>query len=524
MLFRRISTIPAEKNTYAQRNQSGGRSYAEELITPEIALTVSAVLAAFTILSEDTSSLPLILYERDGRNKNRAYDNPYYTLLHDRPNPEQSSMIFRELMMSHLLAWGNSYSQIITDQSGQAVELWPLRPDRMTVSRVDGQRIYTYQQSTGKPRIFFADEILHVPAFSFDGLVGYSRIALARNSIGLAIATEKYGSRLFKNDARPSVALKHPGQLSDTAYERLKDTWIGEEAVEEKRHGTAILEEGLDIVTIGIPPEDAQFLETQRWSAQQIARFFRVPPHMIGEVSGSTSWGSGIDSQEQGYVNHTLRPWLARIEQTLNTQLLLEDEQKTYFFEHLLDGLLRGDLTARYGAYVQALTNGIMSPNEVRDRENMNPYDGGDTYRYPLNMGQVGAPAPASAPSPGQNALAPLFLETIARVVKREMNDLRGAVRRFLARGAPESFQAWAAQFYGLDHPEFIKRQFSPLLESQQRLYGMDDRALLDEIMQSYLSNRLQSLAGKTAAELETEIDGWLESVPAELCASLECV
>ena len=518
-LFRRVSSQPVDQDGQARRERGGGKSNAGQEITPEIALTVSAVLAAFTILSEDISSLPMILYERQGRNKNRAYDNPYYQLMHDRPNPEHSSMIFRELQMGHLLAWGNSYSQIMTNSAGDVTELWPLRPDRMTVSRVKGERVYLYSSTSGKQRVFFQDEILHIPAFSFDGLQGYSRITLARNAIGLSIAAEKYGSKLFVNDARPSVALKHPGTLSDKAIEHLKNTWVSEEGIDEKRRGTAILEEGLDIVTIGIPPEDAQFLETRRFQVSEVARIFRVPPHMIGDVSGSTSWGSGIESQEQGYINHTLRPWMVRLEQGLNTQLLLAEEAKTLYFEHLVDALLRGDLQARYGAYVQSITNGIMSPNEVRERENMNPYAGGDEYYHPLNMGS-NTTTPAK---PAANAMAPLFRETIARVVKREMNDLRGAGRRFLAHGMDAAFQSWATRFYTVEHPDFIRRQFAPLLETQQRIYGESDGPQLDATFDFYLGNRLESLAGKTSSELEASVDQWLVTVPDELFTALEC-
>jgi HK97 family phage portal protein len=522
MLFERrhTSTAPIDQEAYGRSPNYQGKSAANQEVTPEIALSVSAVLASFTIVMEDISSLPMILYERSGREKNRAYQNNYYQLMHDQPNPEHGSMIFRELMLGHLLAWGNFYGQLIVNSAGDVIQIWPLRPDRMIVQRIKGERIYLYYSTTGKQRVFYPDEILHVPAFGFDGLIGYSRISLARNAIGLSMAAEKYGSKFFANDARPGIYLKHPGVLGDKAYERIKNDWNSEHQGVDLSHQTAILEEGMDIGTIGIPPEDAQFLETRKFQVSEIARIFRVPPHLIGDVEKSTSWGSGIDSQEQGYISHTLRPWMVRIEQTLNTQLLLPSERKTLFYEHLIDGLLRGDLIARYGAYVQAINNGIMNANEARERENMNPYDGGDVYRYQLNLGIVGTTQPAST---NQGALEPLFRDTITRVVRREMNDLRGAVRRFLSRGATESFSAWAAQFYGQEHPEFIQKQFAPLLEAQQRLYQHDDGPQLSAAFDFYFKERLESLTGKTAMELESEIDQWLEQVPNELFIALEC-
>lgn len=513
MLFEPASrTKQVEQNASARPTHGREKSQAGETVTPEIALTVSAVLAAFTILSEDISSLPLILYRRNGRNKERDYGSPYYRLMHDKPNPEHSSMIFRELVVGHLLAWGNFFGQMIYNSAGDVTEIWPLRPDRMTVVRVNGERLYTYIGGDGKPRRFAPDQILHIPAFGFDGLVGYSRISLARNAIGLSLATEQYGSKFFANGARPGIALLHPGKLSDTAYNHLRDSWNEQHQGAEKSQGLAIMEEGMDLKTISIPPEDAQFLETRRFQVNEIARIFRVPPHMIGDMERSTSWGSGIDSQEQGYVNHTLRPWLVRIEQSLNTQLLLEKQQETQYFEHLLDGLLRGDLTARYGAYVQAINNGIMSPNEVRDRENLNPYDGGDEYYHPLNMATQG-----KAPAARQN-FEPLYRDAVTRVVKREMNDLRGAVRRSLARGKSAEFESWAAQFYRQDHPDFINRQFLPILTAQGRA-PLDSG--LESIFENYIQTRLDSLSGKTAEELENAIDGWLEAVPETLLTAI---
>ena len=210
----------AEKSARPVRMGVRERSHSEETITPEISLTVSAVLAAFTILSEDLSSLPLLLYERRGRNKFRAYNSLYYRLMHDQPNPEHTSMIFREFVVGHLLGWGNFFGQPIFDRRGDVAEIWPLRPDRMTVKRFEGERIYLYQDSEGKQRVFLAEEILHIPAFGFDGLVGYSRIALARNAIGLAISVEKYGSKFFSNGAVSDYVYKHPGELSDDAFDR----------------------------------------------------------------------------------------------------------------------------------------------------------------------------------------------------------------------------------------------------------------------------------------------------------------
>jgi HK97 family phage portal protein len=512
------STAPVETNTYARR--SGGsreRSQTGEIITPEGALSVSAVLAAFTIIAEDISSLPLIEYRRKTRGKERAYGDPYYVLMHDRPNPEHTSMVFRELMVSHLLAWGNFYGQMIWDDAGVVTEIWPLRPDRMTVERVKGQRVFTYMTNEGKPRKFNSDDILHIPAFGFDGLIGYSRIALARNAIGLAISAEKFGSKFFANDARPGIVLKHPQKIGDKAYEHLRDSWNEDHKGADNSWKPAILEEGMDLATIGMPMQDAQFLQTRQFQVSEIARIFRVPPHMIGDVTNTTSWGSGIDSQEQGYVSHTLRPWMVRIEQSLSQQLLLAKDRNNLYFEHLADGLVRGDLATRYEAYVKAINNGFMSPNEARSRENMNPYEGGDEFYHPLNMGNSKDVKPGKA-----DALQPLFLDTCQRIVRREMNDLRGAAKRYLAKHEYAEFHTWVNEFYGTEHAEFAQRQMQPLLDAQKRLFGLDMTDAFQDYIDVYLSQREVELQQRgNLAELEADIETWLRQTPAEMTAAI---
>lgn len=490
------------------------RSFSNEEVTPESAITSSGVIAIITLLSQDTSSLPLLLYARRGRNKFRAADHPYYRLMHDQPNDEMSSMTFRELIASHIVAWGNFYGQMIWNEKGEVTEIWPLRPDRMTVQRVDGKKIYLYRQWNNEPRPFTTDDILHIPGWGFDGLVGYSKISLARNAIGLAISAEKFGSKLFANDARPGVVYMHPGPqaLSDTAYGHLQESLKENQGVDNSWK-PKILEEGLTIKEIGIPPEDAQFLQTRQFQLAEINRILGpVPPHMIGDIEKSTSWGTGIDSQEQGYVNHTLRPLAVRIEQALNLQLLLKaDRDQGYFFEHLFDGLLRGDIAVRYEAYVKAVNNGFMSRNEVRERENLNPRSGLDDILQPLNMTVVGS----TVTDPQQSAFMPLIHEAALRVIKRETNDLRGAVKRHLSKGQTAEFSEWSNQFYGIEQPAFIQRQFGPIVEAYCRIFSVDDVSdNLSIYFDGYVEGRKTVLSDKSSAEIETLCDGWVNSAP----------
>ena len=503
----------------------GEESYAGENVTVEGALQVTAVLAAFTILMEDTSSLPLITYRRLQRGKERAYESPYYRLLHDEPNPEHTSLVYREFIMGHLLGWGNHYSQKIWDRKGVLRELWPLRPDRMEVFREKGQRKYLYTESNQAKRAFRADEIWHIPAFGFDGLMGYSRITLARNAIGLSMAAEKYGSKFFANDARPGFVLKSPKTLSDKAYERLTQSWDIIHQGSDNAHKKAILEEGLDIGTIGINPADAQFLETRQHQVDEIARMMRIPPHMLGSVDRSTSWGSGIEQQELGYLSHTLRPWLKRIEQQAHKDLLLDEEKPTLLIEHLVEDFLRTDITARMNAYVQAITNGIMTRNEARERENLNPVDGLDRMLIPLNMTTVDADpktAPAKPTTKRSIDPRPFVLDAARRIVRRETKELVDASKRWLDKDKPEKFQTWLAEFYKRDHVDFILRTLTPLiLENNDEPFG--------RVISNYCNGhgqiieRAQKEEGLkfSSSSVVTITAAWQESLPLELTEAL---
>lgn len=524
MALFRASLQIAEKSTAqpgGSRPFRGEKAMTNEVITPEISLTVPAVLAAFTILSEDIASLPLMLYSQAGKNKFRAYDNPYYRLMHDKPNEEHTSMVFREIMMGHLLAWGNFYGQLITDKKGDVVEIWPLRPDKMIVSRSpDGRKIFTYTNAKNMQRVFDKEEILHIPAFGFDGLIGYSRISLMRNAIGLARAAENFGSKFFGNDARPGLVLKVKKKIDADGAKLLRESFVDVYQGAENKWKVGVLEEGTDLDTVGIPPEDAQFLQTRSFQVGEIARAFRVPPHMIGDVEKSTSWGTGIDSQEQGYVTHTLRPWTTRLEGCMNQQLLLPQDQSVYFYEHLFADLLRGDLATRYEAYIKAINNGIMNRNEVRSRENMNPYKGGDTYMMPANMVTINSNgAQDLTGQTNVNALAPLWKDAINRVVKREMNDLRGAAKRYLSKNQSEAFAKWAGKFYKSDHAAFMSNQFQPLIEAETSLYDVEID--MSEMVEQYLSRRLMSIDGMTIDELEKSINKWQEEIPAQMLAGV---
>lgn len=487
----------------------GEESYAGEYVSVEGALSVASVLSAFTILMEDTASLPLMVYRRLERGKERDYQSPYFVLLHDIPNPEHTSLVYREFIMGHLLGWGNHFSQKIWDRRGVLRELWPLRPDRMKVFRENGERKYLYTEANGNKRAFRQEEIWHIPAFGFDGLVGYSRITLARHAIGLSIAAEKFGSKFFSNGANPGIVLTHPGKLTDKAYQQLKASWSERRGVDNAHH-PEILEEGMSIERIGIPPDDAQFIETRRFQLGEIARMFRVPPHMLGDVERSTSWGSGIEQQELGYLSHTLRPWLKRIEQGATKDLLLEGERRTTVIEHLVEDFLRTDIATRMAAYVQAITNGIMTRNEVRERENLIPMSGLDDMLMPLNMTVVeGTKNKKNTTAKREKTFDPhpFVFDAATRAVRRETKEITDAVKRWLDKDKPEKFRDWLDDFYTNEQPEFLQKVFGAVLNARVQ-------ALIEDYCD--LHHRIMVDAVNTNAGFAM-VDSWMESAPCEL-------
>ena len=354
-----------------------GETSSGKNVNERSAMRVTAVYACVRVLSEAIASLPLHLYKKISRfGKEKAIEHPLYEILHNEPNPEMTSFVFRETLMSHLLLWGNAYAQIIRNGKGQIMALYPLMPNRMTVDRDSkGEIYYKYfaNESDNKNLKRLSqinikkEEIFHVPGLGFDGLVGYSPIAMAKNAIGMAIATEEYGAKFFANGASPSGVLEHPGNIKDP--DKLRESWNKLFQGSANSHKIAILEEGLKYQPIGISPNEAQFLETRKFQIDEIARIFRVPPHMVGDLDKSSF--SNIEQQSLEFVKYTLDPWVARWEQAIHRSLLLKNEKKDYFVKFNVDGLLRGDYQSRMNGYATGMQNGFLSPNDIRSLENM---------------------------------------------------------------------------------------------------------------------------------------------------------
>ena len=380
---------PVDKAADAGYSFLFGRTTSGKPVNERTAMQTTAVYACVRILAEAVASLPLHVYEyQDDGGKKLVHDHPLYYLLHDEPNPEMTSFVFRETLMSHLLIWGNAYAQIIRDGAGRVLGLYPLLPDKMEVQRDDkGNIYYVYSRNSDENPTFKeygniklkAEDVLHIPGLGFDGLIGYSPIAMAKNAVGMTLACEEYGASFFANGANPGGVLEHPGVLKDPS--KVRESWNSVYRGVSNAHKIAVLEEGMKYQQIGIPPEEAQFLETRKFQINEIARLYRIPPHMVGDLDKSSF--SNIEQQSLEFVKYTLDPWVIRWEQSLQRSLLLPGEKGKYFIKLNVDGLLRGDYQSRMNGYAVGRQNGWFSANDIREMENMNPIpdeEGGNLY------------------------------------------------------------------------------------------------------------------------------------------------
>lgn len=366
-----------------------GRADSGERVDEKSAMQISTVYACVRLLSESVAGLPLHLYKYTGKNgeKEMATDHPLYKILYRQPNPEMTSFTFREVLMTSLLLWGNAYAQIIRDGKNGILALYPLSPENVEVDRDNGGNIYyIYHAYTdeipgenNKDIILQREDMFHIPGLGFNGLVGFSPIAMMKNALGSTMAVEKFGSAFFRNGAQPSGVLEHPGTLKDPA--KIRENWSAVYGGANNAHKVAVLEEGMQYKPISLNPQDSQFLETKKFSVDEICRIFRVPPHMVQDLEHATF--SNIEHQSLDFVVHSLMPWLIRFEQGIVKDLLLEDEQDEYFPKFNVDGLLRGDYQSRMNGYATGFANGFLSPNDIRRLENLDPIPdelGGNVY------------------------------------------------------------------------------------------------------------------------------------------------
>ena len=467
-----------------------GISTSGQQVNQASSMTYSAVWAAVRAISEGVASLPLQVFRRghDG-SRSKANDHPLYRILHDQPNPEMSALTFRETLMGHSLVWGNGYAEIVRDKnSGRVQQLWPLDPSQVEPVRDEnGELFYKYGSV-----IFLPSEILHIKGLSFDGVKGYSVIAQAKNSIGLGMAVEEFGSTFFGQGGKPAGVISVPGKLNSEAIQNMRKSWEDMHATVKNAHRVAILQNGVTYQTIGTPPDDAQWIASRQFQLQEVARWFKIPASKIGAGAGTYS---SLEQDNLAFLQETLRPWLIRWEQEINFKLISSLDQ--LYAEHNQDALLRGDTAGRSAFYASALSWGWLSRNDVRALENLPPFEGGDAYMVPRNMdpafgpgqtpaavdqaktlGQMPtppAPDPIPEPAPQQNNFG------FAKLLEAARKQIRKIEANHLARisNKPGEFIPALEKFLEA-HQERVQIILEPVMEFLQPESGGGVRAAAD--------------------------------------------
>lgn len=381
-------TVPDDHDILRERLVlDEGSTFTGSAVSVDKALGFVPVMAAIRLRAETIGSLPLHTYRRLDKGKRVAPEHRIYSLLHDQANPEMTAMVFREVLQAHADSWGTGWAEIEYDTDGFPLWLWPLRPDSMEVFREDGTLIFLYTHQDGTRSRLSSRQVFRLPGLGGNGITGYSPIHMARQALALGLAAEEFAGRFYSNDARPGIALKLGPEFDydDDAKKRLAESFDATHAGLRNKHRTAVLDEGMDIEQIGFPAEDAQLIEQQKWSVEQAARIFNIPPHMLHSLERATF--NNIEELGLNFVTYSLRPWLVRWEQQIKMQLLTDDP--AHFAEFNVDGLLRGKIEDRMNAYWKRFQMGSISPNEIRAKENENPIEGGDDYYVPVNIAAV---------------------------------------------------------------------------------------------------------------------------------------
>lgn len=473
---------------------TGLRSVSGIDVDEATAMRLITVNACVRKIAQTLASLPLKIYESAERGKKERRDHPAWDLLLRQPNPMMTAMVFREALISHVVLTGNAFAWIDFDITFRPRALWLLRPDLMRVEKVNGELRYYVRPETGGAEVpYQAWQILHVPGLGFDGTRGYSPIRLAAEGIGLALAQERFGASLFGRGARPASVLQTDKELSDEAYDRLKEDMAENEGI-ENANKTLILEEGLKWQQVTIAPNDAQFLESRTFQAAEICRLFDVPPSMVGVASGDKQTYANVEQRHIEFATLTLAPMAIRLEQELDRKLFAGEERQRLYTKHVLAALMRGDSKTRAEYYERMFGLAGLSPNDIRELEDWNPIDNGDVYVVkagftPLER-LMDTPQPEQQPPPEDDdepdeeevdteggaedptedederslarAYRALFLDVGERAARREARALERSAPR-LAGMSTEDAGRWRSEFYAA-HETFLARALAPVL------------------------------------------------------------
>ena len=441
--------------------RGGSQTTSGITVTPNKAMQMATVFACIRNISDDIGALPLAVYSKSGDKRTKEGDHPVTKMLAVEPNEEMTAVSLRTAMQAHILGWGNGYCEIVRRIDGTPAAIYPLKPDRVAPLRdSNGQLLYEISKDDGSKIRLPAKKVLHVPGLGYDGLVGYNVIRYARESIGLGMAAEEFGNAFYGNGLNPSMVLTFPEALSDRARENLKRAIVKNNAGLKNAFKAMLLEEGGKAEKVTIAPEEAQFLQTREFSVVEICRWFRMPPHMVSDLSRATF--SNIEHQAIQYVTNTLTPWLVRWEQEINRKLLTPP----YYCKHNVQGLLRGDIQSRYKAYAVGRQWGWLSADEIREMEDMNPLpDGaGGEYLVPMNMSpardESENPNAAGAQQNNNKPLKAMVSDCARRIFNAEMAELEKHVK--YAKYSPVKWSEWLATFYE-KHTEYMRQVLKPI-------------------------------------------------------------
>jgi len=355
-------------------NLFGTQSESGETVTEETALTYSAFWNAVVLISGTIGSLPLHLMRPDGREKKQAIDQSLYHVLHTKYNPYMTAMAGRECMSAHILTWGNGYAEKVLNGYGNIVELWPIPPNRVDPKMQNAELVYEISLPDGDMVTLGRDKVLHIPGLGYDGFIGYSIVSMARKSIGLGMAMETFGSHFYGQGTHPGVIVSHPHSLGPEAHKNMKQSLTETYSGLGQSHRLMLLEEGMKIEKIGMSPEDSQFIEGRQFGVTEVARWFNLPPHKLKDLTKSSF--NNIEQEQISFVTDSILPWLVRYEQNYATQLLTPRQiADGYYFKHVIEGLLRANTKDRAEYYRNMWRSGFITQNEVRMKEDFNPYD-----------------------------------------------------------------------------------------------------------------------------------------------------
>ncbi len=544
---------------------SGNKTVINISVTEDSAMRQSAVYACVRILAETIASLPLNVYERKADGKFKTIEHPLYEILHNKPNEYMTSFSWRETIMSTILLRGNTVNNITRNGKGDVIRVFPYPYSRVTIEIKDGGVVYTYKNENNQNEVLDNDSVFHIPGLSFNGIIGLSPITYAKEAIAYGIALEQFGEYFFENRTNIGGIAKHPGKLSEQGSDNLRKSLNDTYAGLGNSHKLMLLEEGMEFMPVTIAPADAQYLELRKFQLEEIARIFRVPPHLLQDLTRSTN--NNIEHQSIDFVVHSVRPWLVRIEQAINSRLFKDSEKGKYFAEFVVDGLLRGDTASRWEAYAKAIQNGVYSPNDVLEFENKNPYKGGDKHFIQLNMqpvenvgktdanirntqdslevrtekAVVSSKQLRSAKTKAKLATAykGLFEQLSIRILKREIKDITDILKKSFKTRDSQIFNEKIDLYYQ-EFRDFVREQAKPALAAYSDAVAVEAadevginpefefNRFLEKYNEGYAANytnknalQLKNTASKAINEnkdpvqaVEGELENWERDMP----------